>query len=98
MNVDWNDDSLIKPSQEEREVIISIYNRQRFEYEEEATLCVCDENEAGKEEEEEPSESESGSDYEVEDNLKKEHHELSNFSFDFMRRLVDYAFEENKLE
>jgi hypothetical protein len=45
MNVNLNDDSLNKPSQEEREVaehlaevIISICNRKRFEYEEEATL------------------------------------------------------------
>jgi hypothetical protein len=114
MNVNLNDDALIKPSQEEREVaehlaevIISICNRKRFEYEEEATLDVYykqysndnDENEEEEEEEEEEesSESNSGSDYEVEDDLKKEHHELSNFSVDFMRRVVDFTYEKNKL-
>jgi hypothetical protein len=47
MKVNLNDDSLNKSSQEEREVaehlaevIISICNRKRFEYEEEATLDI----------------------------------------------------------
>jgi hypothetical protein len=111
MKVNLNDDSLNKPSQEEREVaehlaevIISICNRKRFEYEEDETLDVYDkqynnDNDENEEEgeEEESSESEDESDYEVEDDLKKEHHELSNFSLDFMRRVVDYAYEENKL-
>ena len=46
-----------------------------------------DENE--EKEEEESSESESGSDYEVEDDLKKEHYELSNYE----RRLAFFLFD-----
>ena len=109
MNVNLSDYSLKAVSHEEHEVaeylaevIISICNRKRFEYDEETTLDVYhaqysnedDENE--EEDEEESSESESGSDYDVEDDLKKEHNELSNFSPDFMQRVVDYAYEENK--
>ena len=112
MNVNLNDDSLNEPSQEEREVaehlaevIMSICKRRRFEYEEEVALDVyCkqysnynDEHEEEEEEEEESSESESGSDYDVEDDLKKEQHELSKFSLEYMQRVVDYAYEENTL-
>ena len=105
MNVNLSDYSLKAVSHEEHEVaeylaevIISICNRKRFEYDEETTLDVYhaqysnenDENE--EEDEEESSESESGSDYDVEDDLKREHNELSTFSLDFMQRVVDYAY------
>ena len=39
---------------------------------------------------------ESGSDYELEDDVKKEHAELSKYSLEFMQSVVDYAYEENE--
>ena len=92
MNVHLNDDSPNKPSQEEREVaehlaeiIISICNRKRFDYEEETTFDVYYQNS-----------SKEYDDGEEENELKKEHHELSNFSLEFMKRVVDYAYEEDE--
>lgn len=106
MNVNLNDDSLNIPSQEEREVVeylaevvISICNPKRFEYEEKTTSDLYydqydNEGDETEEEEEISNESERGSDYELEHDLKKQHHELSNFSLDFMQRVVDFANEE----
>ncbi|CAF1531761.1 unnamed protein product [Adineta ricciae] len=109
MNINLNDDSLNEPSQEEREVaehlaevIISICNPRRLKYEDELTLDIyCKQYSNGngekeEEEEEESSESESRSDYEVEDDLKKEQHDLSNFPLEFMQRVLDYAYDEDK--
>ena len=108
MNVDFNDHSLRAPSQEEYEVaeyvaeiIISICNRKRFEYDEETTLDVyttqcSDDHYDNEEEPTESSESESGSDYELEDDVKKERAELSKYSLEFMQSVVDYAYEENE--
>ena len=107
MNVDFNDHSLRAPSQEEydvaeyvAEIIISICNRKRFEYDEETTLDVyttqcSDAHYDNEEEPAESSESESGSDYELEDHVKKEPAELSKYSLEFMQSLVEYAYEEN---
>ena len=109
MSIDLGDDSLNLPSQEEREVaeyladvILSICNRKQFEYEDQTTLDVYYENLSNDYDEDEedeleegPTQSGNGSDYEVDDELKKEHHELSNFSLDFMRSAVDYAYEED---
>ena len=98
-----------KRSQEEREaaehlakVIILVCDRKPFEYEDEATSDFYykqysndnDENEGA---EAESRESESGSEYEVEDDLKKKHHEIPNFPLDFIRCVVDYAYTENEL-
>jgi hypothetical protein len=106
MKINLNDNTIDKPSQEEREIaqhlaeiINFLCNRKQFEYEEETTLDFYydqHDNDGDETEEEEDSESESGSDYEVENDVNEQHHQLSNYSIEFMQQVVDFADEINE--
>ncbi|CAF1136444.1 unnamed protein product [Rotaria sordida] len=102
MKVNSNDNAIDKPSQEEREVdqysaemITSLCDRKQFDYEEETTLdFYYDEyDHDDSESEEENYEIKSDTDYEVEDDATEQHHQLSNYSIEFMQKVVDYADE-----
>jgi hypothetical protein len=105
MKVNLNDNTIDKPSQEEcegaqylAEMIYSLCDRKRFEYEEETTLdFYYDEhdNDDNETEVEESDEIKNDTDYEIEDDANEQHHQLSNYSIEFMQKDVDYADEKD---
>lgn len=105
MKVDLNDNRADEPSHEERtvaqhlaDIIETLVNRKRFHYEEETTLDFYDDgddcNYTSSEEEEESDDSSHGTDDATEDKKNESHHELSNYSIDFMQQVVDFAYTE----
>lgn len=75
------------------EMINSLCNRKQFEHQEETTLDFYYDEDDGETEEEDNDNIENDTDYEFEDDVNQEKHELSNYTIEFMRQVVDYADE-----
>ena len=100
MKINFDDCKRDKVLQEEREVAIylaeiinSLCNRKQFEHQEETTLDFYYNENDDETEEEDNDKIENDTDYEFEDDVNQQKHELSNYTIEFMQQVVDYADE-----
>ena len=106
MKINLSDCKRDRTLQEERDVaqylaetIDSLCNRKQFEYNRDTTLDFYygeHHSDDGESEEEETDKIESDSDYETDDDAARKHHELSNYSIEFMQEVIDFAYEKDE--
>lgn len=105
MKIKFDDDNRGHTLQEEHEVALylaetihTLCNRKLFKHQEETTLDVYgDEDHSETEEDEENDKIKNDSDYEFENGVDQQKHELLNYTIEFMQQVVDFADETDEL-